>query len=81
MNIQIEDFKTGWFGITIGVKKSEIDTLIAGLENLKKDSGHFHIRSGYSGEGGVGEVEVYLEDDDASDNSKIDLSIPIYQNK
>ena len=82
MNLQIEDFKTGWFGITFGIKRSEIEVLIRGLENLKRDKNqHFHIRSDYSGEGGIADIEFYIESEDSKDNSVIDLSPAIPPNR
>lgn len=36
MRVEIEDFKTGWFGLTVGMKKIEIDQLIDALNNLKE---------------------------------------------
>ncbi len=46
MKSSIEDFKTGWYGITIGVDISDIDKLIEYLQLLKQDdSYHFHAFS------------------------------------
>ena len=82
MNIQLEDFKTGWFGITLGIKESELDILIEGLRGLKRDAEqHFHIRSEFAGEGGVGDVEFYVEAEEAKDNSTIDISPAIEPNR
>ena len=54
MHIKIEDFKTGWFGLAMGIKKEEIDKLIDALKTIKQNSGHFHLRSDYTGDGGGG---------------------------
>jgi hypothetical protein len=81
MNIQIEDFKTGWFGISIGIKGPEIDLFIDALNNLKRGSNHFHVRSNYEGQAGVGDIEIYMEDESASDNAVLDLSEPIKPNR
>ncbi len=82
MNVQIEDFKTGWFGITLGIKKSEVDTLIQGLAYLKSNPDqHFHIRSDYSGQGGIGDIELYIESDDVSDNAVIEVNPAIPPNR
>lgn len=75
MNINIENFKTGWFGLFVGLKEKDIDQLILNLNWLKenkkvKTKNHFHIRSNYEGNGGIGDVEFYLEDDTVSDNMK-----------
>ena len=78
MNIKIEDFKTGWFGISIGVKGPEIDHFIDALNNLKKGNGdHFHIRSNFEGQAGIGDIEIYVEDKSASDNAVLDPSSPL----
>jgi hypothetical protein len=76
MKVEIEDFKTGWYGINLGLKTSQIDDLIKGLESLKKTKSHFHYRSDFSGEGGVGDIEFYWADDNEKDNMKLDLSVP-----
>jgi len=82
MKIQIEDFETGWFGISMGIKKSEIDILIEGLKNLKRNEAqHFHVRSNYEGDGGVGDIELFIEDENTQDNSVIDLSLSIEPNR
>lgn len=82
MNIQIEDFKTGWFGISIGIKGPEIDLFIDALNDLKRgDGGHFHIRSNYEGQAGGGDIEIYMQDESASDNAVLDPSEPIEPNR
>ncbi len=69
MRATIEDFKTGWFGIGLGIKKSELDLLIQRLETLKNNPDlHFHLGSTYSGSGGVGDIEVYVEPEGSEDN-------------
>ena len=35
MLVEIEDFKTGWFGLSIGIKKSQVDNLIEALHKFK----------------------------------------------
>ena len=72
MRATIEDFKTGWFGIGLGIKQVEIDSLIQHLQALKKDpSQHFHRASDFAGSGGVGDIEIYIEPDLAPDDLKI----------
>jgi len=64
MYVEIEDFKTGWYGINISIRKNEIDILIDQLNQLKKDKQqHFHISNDYEGEGGVGDIEFNIQDD------------------
>lgn len=82
MKTTIEDFETGWFGISMGIKKSEIDILIEGLQSLKSNkTQHFHIVSNYEGQGGIGEIEVYVQDESSQDNTVIDLSPEISPNR
>ncbi|MBI5747839.1 MAG: hypothetical protein HZA00_01850 [Nitrospinae bacterium] len=72
MHIELEKFKTGWYEIFIGIQEDEIDTLIENLRLLKtnKDQ-HFHISSDYEGEGGIGEIEFYVQEEDEESNMKI----------
>ncbi|QIF04095.1 hypothetical protein [Roseimicrobium sp. ORNL1] len=62
MNAEIEDFKTGWFGVQIGITDAEIPILIERLRRLQQTRDHFHLRSDFTGSGGVGDVEFYWED-------------------
>ena len=72
MRAEIEDFKTGWYGITLGVNKKEIDRLIKLLTHIKNDTDqHFHISSDYEGNGGIGDIEIYIQNEDDPDNMKI----------
>jgi hypothetical protein len=58
MQASIEDFKTGWYGVTLGFKKSEIDVLVAGLVKLRdQETSHFHSRSEFNPKS---EVELIL---------------------
>lgn len=71
MNIQIEDFKTGWYGISIGIKPAEIAQLINQLTLLgNSPQQHFHIASKFEGVGGIADVEFYVQEDE-SDNMLI----------
>jgi len=78
MRIEIEDFKTGWCGLTIAIKKEEIDELIDALKTLKQKDDHFHMRSDYAGTGGVGDVEFYIQNENERNNMKLDISPPLY---
>ena len=78
MRAEIEDFKTGWFGLTIGIKKDEIDQLISALNNLKKSDGHFHLRSDFNGSGGVGDIELYMQNTQEESNLELDTTPAIY---
>ncbi len=63
MNVTIEDFNTGWFGLEIGLTDSDITTLIDCLTELRSTRSHFHARSRFEGEGGVGDIEFAWIDD------------------
>jgi hypothetical protein len=66
MNIALKDFKTGWFGLQIGITEAEIPVLIERLRNLQHTRDHFHLRSAFKGEGGIGDVEIFWAEPDAS---------------
>jgi len=69
MYVIIENFKTGWHGITIGIKHDEIDILIERLNLIKnKPEQHFHISSNYVGDGGIGDIEIYILPEDQNSN-------------
>jgi hypothetical protein len=78
MHIKIEDFKTGWFGLELGIKNSEIDSLIDALNMLKQNDNHFHLRSDFAGTGGVGNVEFYIQNNDEQNNIELDVTSAIY---
>jgi hypothetical protein len=78
MLVDIEDFKTGWFGLSIGIKKNDVDKLIDALQKIKSKDGHFHLRSDYHGSGGVGDIEFFILDENETDNMKLDSSPSIY---
>jgi hypothetical protein len=71
MRVEIEDFKTGWYGIALGIRADEIDVLIERLKLIKKEQQHFHIASDYEGEGGIGDIEIYLLQEDERNNMAI----------
>ena len=57
----------GWIGISLGIKRDEIDALVAKLLALKDDADqHFHLSSNYEGDGGVGDIEIYVQQAEAS---------------
>lgn len=78
MQADLEDFKTGWYGLTLGLKSHEIDDLILALKSLKKDKGHFHFRSDYEGANGVGDIEIFYQTDNEDSNMELDSSQAIY---
>jgi hypothetical protein len=75
MRADLEDFKTGWFGLMLGLSPSEIDEVIARLTYLKAHPDeHFHWRSNYTAESGVADIGVYVAGADTSPNLVLDSS-------
>jgi hypothetical protein len=73
MNVSLEDFGTGWFGLSIGLKRREVDMLIESLRHLKEHpDGHFHAHNGFEGEGGVGDLEMCIIPEDFQENMRFD---------
>ncbi len=78
MQISIEDFKTGWYGITLGLKKSEIDSFIQNLIHLRDEKfEHFHGRSLFDETCGIADIEFHLAVEESKDNMVFDYSEPI----
>jgi hypothetical protein len=78
MRVEIENFNTGWFGLAIGIKNSEIDQLINALKEMKETNDHFHLRSDYEDSGGVADIEFYSQDEKEKNNMVLDASQAIY---
>ncbi len=79
MQTSIEDFKTGWYSITLGVKRSELDKFICALAHLRdENASHFHARSTFAGIGGIGDIEFYLLPEGQRDDMTFDYSEAIY---
>jgi hypothetical protein len=78
MHVAMEDFGTGWCKIEIGIREDEIDTLIKLLGMLKKDtSQHFHAASHFREDGGIADIEFYIETREDTDNMQLlGLAIP-----
>lgn len=69
MRADLKDWKNGWFGLELAIAPSEIDRLIALLEMLKSDpEQHFHIASDYKGTGGVGDIEIFVKQNETPEN-------------
>ncbi|MEM7279924.1 MAG: hypothetical protein AAF385_17610 [Pseudomonadota bacterium] len=75
MKSNIEDFNTGWYGISLGLTESEIDDFIAVLQELKSEKTHFHYRSDYEGNGGIGDIEVYVREYEEPANMELEPSV------
>ncbi len=73
MQVFIEDFKTGWHGVTLGLSKSEIDLLIQKLIHLRdEECEHFHGRNLFEESGGIADIEFHLADEESKDNMVLD---------
>ena len=69
MYVDIEDWKNGWYGLGLGLAPEEVDKLIALLQMIKTDpEQHFHLSSRFEGDGGVGDVEVYVKAEEQPNN-------------
>jgi len=69
MHSKIQDWKNGWFGVELGLKKEDIPRVISLLQMLQEDSDqHFHLTSDYKGSGGLGDVMVYVQSPDEISN-------------
>lgn len=75
MRIDIEDFKTGWFGLGIGLRPNEIANLIEALARLRDSTAehpHFHMVSKCDGPTpAVADIEFYMLPDDQADNAQL----------
>lgn len=78
MKGKIDDFGTGWFGLQLGIKESEIDDLIRALEALRESRSHFHLRSSFEEESGIGDIEIHWMDESEKGNLILDTSPPIH---
>lgn len=48
MRTKLNDWKNGWYGIELSLKKEEVDRVISLLQTIKEDPDqHFHISSDY----------------------------------
>lgn len=78
MKTSIEDFKTGWYGVSLGLREAELDDFIQNLQGLRSHgSGHFHARSTFAADGGIADIEFYLVAEECRDDMILDYSKPI----
>ena len=69
MIAELEKWKEGWQGISLGLRNDEIDHLISLLKEIRKDNDqHFHISSDCEGEPSLGGIEIYVKTDTQEDN-------------
>lgn len=72
MRGEIENWNNGWYGISLGLSLAEIDRLIELFSMLRADPAqHFHMSSDYSGDGGIGDIELYVAEVGASGNLQL----------
>lgn len=72
MKAELEDWKNGWHGVSLGLKQSELGQLIQLLQDLQNDpEQHFHLSSLYQGESGLGDIEVYVLPECEPDNMRL----------
>jgi hypothetical protein len=69
MHTDIEDWKNGWFGIDLGLRREEIADLIQSLNMLiNEPDQHFHLDSNYKGTGGIGQITFYVKSNEEEDD-------------
>jgi hypothetical protein len=69
MHSKLNDWKNGWFGVELGLKKEEIDRVIALLQMLKEEPDqHFHLSSDYKESGGLGDIEIFVQPEEQTSN-------------
>ena len=74
MKADIEDFKTGWFGVSLQLRDSDIDELMIYLNRLKADgSYHFHLFKNEESTKcpGIADFEISFQSEDEADNLAI----------
>jgi len=74
MKAELSDFRTGWYGLSLELSALEIDEFIRALKSIKGSSGHFHFRSSFEGEPGVGDIEVSCSGQAQSGNLVLEQS-------
>ncbi len=78
MKVQIEDFETGWYGLSLGVKKEDIKALIKAFKQLEENQNHFHLRNNMEGNSGVADIEIFFQEDSEENNMDLDISNPTF---
>ncbi len=68
MKIQLEDFKTGWYSLALGLKENDIDQLIDFLKQLKEKKSHIHIVCS-SEAPGLENLEIHYADETENSNA------------
>jgi hypothetical protein len=69
MIAELEKWKEGWQGLSLGLRNDEIDHLISLLKEIRKDNDqHFHISSDCKGKPSLCGVEIYVKTNTQEDN-------------
>jgi len=69
MHAELSDWKNGWFGLELAASPREIEELISQLQELLADHDqHFHLKSEYKAESGLGDIEISVKDPSLPDN-------------
>lgn len=70
MHAELEDFKTGWYGVTIYLREGEIDLLIEQLAELRRSKdqhSHVSISGDSEAEGGIAYTEFKVQEGEQDD--------------
>lgn len=77
MYVELCDFKTGWYELSIYLKGNDIDVLVERLIQLKNNRDqHFHITSDYEGLGGIGDIEFNAQEGQIDNMTISGFAIP-----
>ena len=74
MRIDIKDFETGWYGLTLHLKPEDIDRLVEFLMAARSDKAyHFHIYSTAMDKQstGVADIEFIYQPENVADNADL----------
>ncbi len=72
MQIALEDWKNGWFGVDVALAPHEIDRLIELLRLIKTNpEQHFHLSSDCAGSGGIGQITFLMEAENSPGNAAL----------
>ncbi len=82
MIAEIEKWKEGWQGISLGLSNTEIDHFIQLLTEIRNDNDqHFHISCKRNdGDPGLGGIEIYVKSESEKDNMHF-MSLALEPNK
>jgi len=79
LHAELEDFKTGWYGVAIYLREEEIDLLIeqlAGLRRSKDQHSHISISGASEAEGSIADIEFNVQEGEQDDMFFTGFAIP-----